>query len=108
MPKQFNRDIANKFVDILNKIGRKTHRDDPAKVVIYIALSEYINAIEADILQEPHKIISKDGELVDNPNKLILEISKFIKELLDKSLQLSLWDKEVGKEAEAKVRTFFR
>lgn len=108
MPKPFNRDIAKKFVDILNKIGRKTHRDDPIKVVVYIALSEYISTIEADIPQEPPKITTKDGDIVDNPNKTILEISKFAKDLLDKSLQLSLWDKEIGKEAEATVRTFFR
>lgn len=108
MSNTVNRKYFQKFRDIFSKIGRKKHKDDPVKVILYIALTEYIEAIETEIMQEPAFIIEAGMCIDENHNKALLEISKQIRDLLDKSLQLSLWDKEVGKEAEAKVRTFFR
>lgn len=108
MIKPVNHKYFHKIRDIFNKIGRKKHKDDAVKVILYVALTEYIDVIESDILQEP-EFMFECGVCVDeNPNKALLKISKHTKDLLDQSLQLSLWDKEVGKEAEAKVRKFFR
>lgn len=97
-----------KFRDIFNRIGRKKHNDDPIKVVIYIALTEYIDTIEAVILHEREYITEIDSGTDENHNETILEISKIAKDLLDKSLHLSLWGKEVGKEAETMVRKILR
>lgn len=108
MPKQFNRDIFNKFRNVLNGIGRKQNRDDHIKAVIYIALTEYINGIEADIQQEPEQITTRDGDIVENPNKLILDIANRTKNLVDKSLRLSLCKKEDGETAEVMLRRLFR
>lgn len=108
MPSPVNTTYFHKFRNIFSKIGRKKHRDDPVKVILYIALTEYIDVIESEILQEPDFIIEAGVCMDENPNKALLKISKNTRDLLDKSLQLSLWDKEIGKEAEATVRKCFR
>lgn len=83
--------LTKQYLDIWNKIGREKHKNDPRKIVTYIALTEYVKTIEADILQEPEYITKQNSDVIRNPDLEILEALKEEIRNIDKELRLSFW-----------------
>lgn len=94
MPKQFNPYLYDKYKEIWNKIGREKYARDEPYVVTYVALSEYLKTIEPDILQEPEYLDMTTGDKVKNPNHSIIKIIKEAILDIDKTLEISFWDKK--------------
>ncbi|MDP3682475.1 MAG: hypothetical protein Q8S01_00950 [Ignavibacteria bacterium] len=93
MPKQFNPYLFEKCVETWGKIGRQKYERDRNRVVIYVALLEYLKTVEPDILKEPEYLETTDGEKFKNPNYGIIETIKDEIRDIDKTLRLSLWAK---------------
>lgn len=66
-------------------------------VIVYAVLSEYVKTIEADILQEPGYITARNGDVIENPNRQILEAIKEEIRSIDKELRLSFWPTDKGR-----------
>lgn len=94
MPKLFNPYLFEKCVETWKKIGRQKYERDQNRVVIYVALSEYLKTIEADILKEPEYLVTTTDEKFKNPNYGIVETIKAEIRDIDKTLELSFWDKK--------------
>lgn len=90
-------DLAKRYLDIWNKIGREKRKNDPRKIVTYIALTEYIKTIEADIMQEPEYITTRKDDVIENPNRQILEAIQEEIRSIDKELRLSFWPDDKGR-----------
>lgn len=97
MPNLFNPNIYDKCIEIWHKIGKPQNARDSRRVIIYVALSEYVKTIEADILQEPEHIGIKTDKIIKNPNYEILETIKDEIREIDKSLRLSFWPSNNGR-----------
>lgn len=90
-------DLSKIYLDIWNKIGREKHKNDPRKIITYIALTEYVKTIEADILQEPEYIAALNCDFIENPNRRILEAIQEEIRSIDKELRLSFWPDHKGR-----------
>lgn len=94
MPKPFKPYLFEKCVETWKKIGRQAYESDRNRVVIYVALSEYLKTIETDILEEPEYLETTTDKKIKNPNYGIVEAIKAEIIDIDKALYLSFWDKK--------------